>query len=96
MSSNKIPKEFYLENPACLDDWKFKSHFNAILMFATPAKILNGSFLNAFTSFFHTKEHKEVVVDLLRYVIDTTENPDDVEEVKGKLIKAMYEAGFFG
>ena len=94
MYTVSIPKEYILEEDAHYDEYKFRLHIVACLTVTTFSKIYSsGSKL--FLSFFKKQQHKEIALDILKYVMDKEEVHSD-EIITRRLIRGMYDSGFFG
>ena len=93
--THTIPKEYMLERPAFYDEHKFKKYMDAVLRLKGFRKIYeNGSEL--LLSFFDKNpDHKEIALDILRYVMDKNITKENLE-IKKMFVAGLYEGGFFG
>jgi len=93
MTRMSIPKEYVLESPAGYKEYRFRAHVAACLSVTSFTKIYEGAG-RLFQSFFITEEHKEVALDLLRYVMDVDDRATRTI-ITTRLIAALNEAGYF-
>lgn len=95
---NTLPKEYILEIPAYYDAVRVQSQINSLV---DHYGMLNLSDVRyPFVGIAKTQEHKEILHDIFRYVIDTSEY--NMFEKSNSYIfirdfmAALYESGFFG
>ena len=90
-----IPKEYMLEQPAQYDEMRFRLHYKGTRTVHSIMDIYEVR-SKLFLSFFNNKEHRTIVTDIFKYVVDTVDDPEDEQKIFELFIFYMYEAGFFG
>lgn len=91
----KIPREYYLEEPARYSRQKFCMHMFVVLQ-QHSIDALYGQDIPLFTSFFRKGEHTDIALDLLRYVVDIDPQNKSTDSLIIRLASALDQAGYFG